>query len=47
MAVPFDEAGTALAVVDIPGRADTGQQLLWVIGERTGTEVKVPIRITS
>jgi 5'-nucleotidase len=44
--VPNDEAGTATAVVDIPGRTETGQHFLWVIGEQTGTSVKVPIRIT-
>jgi 5'-nucleotidase len=46
MTVPFDEAGTASALVDIPGRAGTGQQFLRIVGEQTGTEVKVPIRIT-
>jgi 5'-nucleotidase len=43
---PFDETGTATAVLDIPGRAATGQQLLRIVGEKTGTEVQVPIRIT-
>ncbi|HEX5860433.1 MAG TPA: bifunctional UDP-sugar hydrolase/5'-nucleotidase [Nocardioides sp.] len=45
--LPFDEAGTATAVLDIPGRARTGQQFLRVVGEQTGTEITVPIRITS
>ena len=45
--MPFDETGTATAVVDIPGRAETGQQFLWIVGEQTGTRVKVPIRITN
>ena len=44
---PFDEAGTATAVVDIPGRSELGQQFLSIVGQRTGTEVKVPIRITN
>jgi 5'-nucleotidase len=44
---PFDETGTATAVLDIPGQAATGQQFLWIVGEKTGTEVKVPIRITN
>ena len=47
MTTPFDEAGTATAVVDIPGRAETGQQFLQIVGGKTGTEVRVPIRITS
>ena len=47
MTVPFDEAGTATAVVDIPGRAELGRQFLSIVGEQTGTEVKVPIRITT
>jgi len=34
-------------VVDIPGRAELGRQFLSIVGEQTGTEVKVPIRITS
>jgi 5'-nucleotidase len=46
MTVPFDEAGTASALVDIPGQAETGQQFLRIVGEQTGTEVKVPIHIT-
>jgi 5'-nucleotidase len=47
MTEPYDEAGTATAVVDIPGKAATGQQFLSIVGESTGTEVKVPIRITN
>ena len=47
MTVPYDEAGSATALVDIPGQAETGRQLLWIVGEQTGTEVKVPIRITD
>ena len=47
MAVPYDEAGTATVLVDIPGRAALGRQFLRVVGQQTGTEVKVPIRITS
>jgi hypothetical protein len=43
---PNDEAGTATVVVTIPRRAETGQQVLRVVGPQTGTEVKVPIRIT-
>jgi len=46
MTVPFDEAGTATALVDIPGQAATGQQFLRIVGEKTGTEIKVPIHIT-
>jgi 5'-nucleotidase len=47
MTVPYDEAGTATALVDIPGQATTGRQLLWIVGEQTGTRVQVPIRITT
>ena len=47
MTVPYDEAGTATALVDIPGQAETGRQLLWIVGEQTGTRVQVPIRITA
>jgi 5'-nucleotidase len=47
MTVPFDETGTATAVVDIPGSTATGPQFLSVVGEKTGTEIKVPIRVTN
>jgi 5'-nucleotidase len=46
MTQPFDEAGTATVVMTIPRRAETGQQVLRVVGPQTGTEVQVPIRIT-
>jgi 5'-nucleotidase len=47
MTVPYDEAGTATALVDIPGKAEAGRRLLWIVGEQTGTRVQVPIRITT
>jgi 5'-nucleotidase len=47
MSEPNDEAGTATVVVTIPRKAATGQQVLRVVGPQTGTEVKVPIRITN
>lgn len=47
MTQPFDEAGTATVVVDIPRKAATGRQVLRVVGPQTGTEVEVPIRITN
>ena len=43
---PNDEAGTATVVVTIPRRAETGQQVLHVVGPQTGTDIQVPIRIT-
>jgi 5'-nucleotidase len=46
MTQPFDEAGTATVVMTIPRRAETGQQVLRVVGPQTGTEIQVPIRIT-
>jgi 5'-nucleotidase len=46
MTQPFDEAGTATVVMTIPRPAETGQQVLRVVGPQTGTEVQVPIRIT-
>jgi 5'-nucleotidase len=47
MTQPFDEAGTATVVVEIPRRAATGQHFLHVVGPQTGTEIEVPIRITN
>jgi 5'-nucleotidase len=46
MTQPFDEAGTATVVMTIPRPAETGQQVLRVVGPQTGTEIQVPIRIT-
>lgn len=42
----FDETGTARVVVRIPKRAKRGHRFVRVVGNKTGTSVKVPIRIT-
>jgi 5'-nucleotidase len=42
----FDEAGKATVVVKIPKRIRPGRKVLRIVGNRTGTNIKVPIRVT-
>jgi 5'-nucleotidase len=42
----FDEAGTATVVVAIPSRVKPGRHYVKVVGNNTGTNIKVPVRIT-
>ncbi|HEU5038972.1 MAG TPA: bifunctional UDP-sugar hydrolase/5'-nucleotidase [Nocardioides sp.] len=41
----YDEAGTATVVAKIPAKATTGRRVLFVEGTKTGTKIKVPVRI--
>ena len=42
----FDETGTARVVAKIPAKAKIGNRFIRIFGNRTGTGVKVPIRVT-
>ncbi len=43
----FDEAGQAVVVVKIPKTVKPGKKFLKVVGNRTGTDIKVPIRVVK
>ncbi len=43
----FDETGTAKVVVKVPGTVKKGHAVLKLVGNKTGTTVKVPIRVKN
>ena len=41
----YDETGTVKAVVKVPGSVNNGKKMLKLVGNKTGTTIKVPVRV--